>query len=101
MPTFNVNAPVELKVAFGTVKFPVLGLNVSLVLETFSDVIVPVVALVNVKYLVAFVVVSSEIVRPPAAADQVNAEPFQVSDVLAVVGAVINEVAPAPVWKGI
>jgi hypothetical protein len=35
VPTFNVNAPVELKVAFGTVKFPVLGLNVNLVLETF------------------------------------------------------------------
>jgi hypothetical protein len=57
-----------------------------------------VVALVNVKYLVAFVVVSSEIVKPLEAAAHVKAEPFQVSVVLAVVGAVMNEVAPAPVW---
>ena len=83
------------------VNAPVDGLNVNLVLETFSDVIVPVVALVNVKYLVAFVVVSSEMVKPPEPAAHVNADPFQVRDVLAVVGAVINEVAPAPVWKGI
>jgi hypothetical protein len=76
---------------------PVDGLNVNLVLETFSDVIVPVVALVNVKYRAAFVVVSSEIVKPPDAADHAKADPFQVRTVLDVVGAVMNEVAPAPV----
>jgi hypothetical protein len=45
------------------------GLNVSLVEATFSDVIVPELALVNVKKRVAFVVVSSVTVRPAPAVD--------------------------------
>jgi hypothetical protein len=47
------------------IKAPVLGLYVSLVLDTFALEIEPLVALVNVKYRVAFVLVSSVIVRPP------------------------------------
>lgn len=44
---------------------PVLGLYVNLVLETFAPVIDPLVALVKVRYRVAFVLVSSVIVKPP------------------------------------
>ena len=42
-------------------------------------------------------VVSSEMVTFVPAVAQVKADPFQVNAVLPVVGAAINEVAPAPV----
>ena len=51
-----------------TVRSPVDGLNVNFVDETFSVDIEPLVALVNVTYLVEFVVVSSVMVMPLLAA---------------------------------
>ena len=54
---------------------PEEGLNVNLVEATFSDVIVPELALVNVRNLVAFVVVSSVTVRPAPAVDHVTVVP--------------------------
>jgi hypothetical protein len=62
---FPVKAPTKVVV----VNVPDEGLNVSFVEATFSDVIVPEVALVNVRYLFAFVVVSSVTVRPAPAVD--------------------------------
>ena len=53
-------------------KTPVLGLNCSFVDETFSVVMLPVVALVNVRYRVALVVVSSTIETPDASLDHVG-----------------------------
>lgn len=64
----------------------------------YSVLTVPEVAFANRGYRVAFVVVSSEIVTAVPDVAQVKADPFQVKLVLAIVGAVINPVAPAPVW---
>jgi len=47
------------------------------------------------------VVVSSLIVTAVPAVAQVNAEPLQVSAVLAKVGATTKVVAPTPLWNGI
>jgi hypothetical protein len=52
-------------------KFPVDGLNVSLVLDTYAVEYVPEVAELNVGYQVAFVDVSSVRVAPPVTVAQV------------------------------
>ena len=82
----------------GDVNSPVLGLYCSLVEDTYSVLTVPVVAFANKGYRVALVVVSSDMVTAVPAVAQVNADPFHVNAVLETVGAVMNEVAPAPVW---
>ena len=86
-----------LLICAGAVNSPLLGLYCNLVEDTYVVLTVPVVASANNGYRVAFVVVSSDMVTelPPVA--QVNADPLHVSAVLAVVGATMNEVAPAPV----
>ena len=87
----------ELAVSVVDDKTPVLGLYVSLVLETFTAEIEPLVALVNVRYRVAFVEVSSLTVTPPETAAHANAEPFQLRYVLETVGATTNAEVPAAV----
>ena len=62
------------------VNAPVLGLNCSLVDETLPVVMLPVVALVKVRYRVALVVVSSTMARPFAFGSHVGAlAPLEVS----------------------
>lgn len=96
---FNVSS--ELAETAVAVNVPVLGLNMSLVLDTFSLEIDPDVALVKVRYRVALVEVSSDMVNPLDTAAHANAVPFQLRYVLPVVGAAIKVVAPAPLWTGI
>lgn len=72
--------PVAAPVNEVELKTPVLGLNCSLVDDTFAVLMLPVEAVVKVGKKDELVVVSSTIVKPPALSCQVGAEaPFEVT----------------------